>query len=423
MSYLKSLLSKSVLDFSFLFGSNVLNKILGFVREIILAFFFGSSLIYSSYLLLKTLTDFLSKFTFGNALQANILPKFTRLYKEKKTLNLNLIYVFSKKTSVFLFFSSLILQLLVILILIKDFQFILILTAIILSVVLSVNFHNSLFLNIIQANGNFKKFSLAELSNGFISTIFIYPLSLFFSVIGIALSRLFGILTLAYYYINPILKPNNGHMASVSLKDFNFSVVFLSNLYLFVFLIARFISGLNSSSDIAFFNYSFLLLNVFMTSIIFNINSILLRKISIKKNLKYFSYTILISVILSIALYFFIMSFSSEIVSIIFLRGAFNESDVVFTAFFLRHLTVPFILLVVSTILFQPFFSLGVDKISKVCLYYSVSLFMILALVLLYIIIYQIDTQEACFLFINIMSFLSLIFSVLSFRYFLNYEI
>jgi putative peptidoglycan lipid II flippase len=423
VSYLKPILSKSVFDFSFLFGSNLLNKILGFVREIILAFFFGSSLIYSSYLLLKTLTDFLSKFTFGNALQANILPKFTRLYEKNKTLNLNLVYVFSKKTCVFLFFSSLVLQLLVIFFLIKDFQFILILTAIILSVILSVNFHNSLFLNIIQAEGNFKKFSFAELSNGIISTFFIYPLSLFLSIVGIALSRLFGILTLAYFYINPIVKSNNGYIARVSLKDFNFSVVFLSNLYLFVFLIARFISGLNSSSDIAFFNYSFLLLNVFMTAIIFNVNSILLRQISIKKNLKYFYYTIFISVILSIILYLVIKSYSPEIVSLIFLRGAFNESDVLFTAFFLRQLTTPFILLVFSTIFFQPFFSLGVNRISKICLNYSLILFIILTLVLLYIIINQIDTQKACFLFINIMSFSSIVISIFSFRYFLSHEI
>ena len=101
---LKTIQTKSLFDFSFLFGSNLLNKILGFLREIILAFIFGSSLIYSSYLLLKTLTDFLSKFTFGNALQANILPKFTRLYKTNSLLDLTSVYSFSKQTMSFLFF-------------------------------------------------------------------------------------------------------------------------------------------------------------------------------------------------------------------------------------------------------------------------------------------------------------------------------
>ena len=423
MPSIRSILSQSFFDFSFLFGSNLTNKILGFFREIILAFFFGSSLIYSSYLLLKTLTDFMSKFTFGNALQANILPKFTRLYEKNKILNLNFVYVFSKKISVVLFFSSLILQLFVVFFLIKDFYFFLVITAIILSVVLSLNFHNSLFLNIIQAQGNFKKFSIAELSNGFVSTIFIYPFSLFFSIIGIALSRLFGILTLAYFYINPILKSNNGYNASISLRDFNFSVVFLSNLYLFIFLIARFISGINSSSDIAFFNYSFLLLNIFMTAVIFNVNSIILRQISLRKDLKYFYYAICLSIFSSLLLYFIIQNYSLEIVKIVFLRGAFNESDVVFTAFFLRKLIIPFILLIFSTILFQPFFSLGIDRISKQCLKYSCFLLIVLIFILTYSLVYQIDTQDACFLFVNSMSFSSIIISIFSFRYFLNYEV
>ncbi len=423
MTSIRSILSQSFFDFSILFGSNLINKLLGFIREIILAFFFGSSLIYSSYLMLKTLTDFMSKFTFGNALQANILPKFTREYEKYKILNLNFIYVFSKKVSVFLFSSSLILQLFVVFFLIKNFHFFLVITSIILSVVLSLNFHNSLFLNIIQAKGDFKKFSIAELSNGFVATIFIYPFSLFFNIIGIVLSRLLGVFALAYFYIKPILKSNNGYNASISLKDFNFSVVFLSNLYLFIFLIARFISGINSSSDIAFFNYSFLLLNIFMTAVIFNVNSIILRQISLTKDLKYFFYAICLSIISSFFLYFIIQNYSLEIVKTVFFRGAFNESDVVFTAFFLRKLIISFILLVFSTIIFQPFFSLGINRISKQCLKYSFFLLIVLILILIYSLIYKIETQDACFLFINTMSISSVIISIFSFRYFLNYEV
>ena len=89
MEITKSFSSQLFKDFSFLFSSNILKKFLGFIRELILAFLFGSSLVYASYLVLKTLTDFFSQFTFGNALQANIVPRFSKLYKENTLLNLN----------------------------------------------------------------------------------------------------------------------------------------------------------------------------------------------------------------------------------------------------------------------------------------------------------------------------------------------
>ena len=97
MSSIKSNLTISFFNFSYLFTSNIFKKVLGFFRELILAFIFGSSIIYANYLLLKSITDFLSQLTFGNALQANLLPKFSKLFKEHESLNLNRVNVFSKK--------------------------------------------------------------------------------------------------------------------------------------------------------------------------------------------------------------------------------------------------------------------------------------------------------------------------------------
>ena len=71
---------QSVKDFSSLFFSNIIQKIFGLIREPIIAYFFGSSLIYANYLLLKTGADFFSQFTVGNALRANLLPKLTKIY-------------------------------------------------------------------------------------------------------------------------------------------------------------------------------------------------------------------------------------------------------------------------------------------------------------------------------------------------------
>ena len=84
----------TIIDFSYMFFSTLIKKGFGFIREIILAFFFGSSVIYANYLLLKTASDFISQITIGNALQANIMPKFVKLYSKYKILNLNNVYNF-----------------------------------------------------------------------------------------------------------------------------------------------------------------------------------------------------------------------------------------------------------------------------------------------------------------------------------------
>ena len=228
MNFFKFILPQSIFDFSYLFTSNLFKKFLGFCRELILAYVFGSSLIYASYLILKTLTDFLSQFSFGNALQANLLPKFSDLFKKYKTLNLNEVYIYSKKVSIFLFLSSLLLQFLLIFVLVKKYYVTLIFTSIILSIILSTNFINSLFLTIIQANGDFKKFSIATTLNIFVATFLIYPLSYLLNIFGIVLSRLFGVFALTVKYIKPMLKDNNGYIAKISYKDFNFSVIVLA---------------------------------------------------------------------------------------------------------------------------------------------------------------------------------------------------
>jgi len=291
-----------------------------------------------------------------------------------------------------------------------------------LSLVLSANFYNSLFLTIIQAKGNFKKFSVATSFNIFISTILIYPLSFFLNVFGIALSRLIGVFSLTYYYIKPILKPNNGLLVKISIKEFNFSVVFLANISLFILLTARFISGLNGSSDITYFNYSFVLLNVILTSVIFNINTILLRNISVNKDLKLLFYSLLVSSVISCLLYLIVNSYNVNIIDFIYKRGSFNQKDVISTAFFLKSLTPAYIILIFTSVIFQPFFSLGVSNITQISFKFSIFLICVLVLLAFYIFLKNIDATLACFLFINVMSLASLLISILSLLFYLRYE-
>ena len=423
MNLFKFILPQSVFDFSYLFTSNLFKKFLGFCRELILAYVFGSSLIYAGYLILKTLTDFLSQFTFGNALQANLLPKFSELFKKYKTLNLNEVYIYSKKISIFLFLSSLLLQFLLIFVVVKKYYVTLIFTSIILSIILSTNFINSLFLTIIQANGDFKKFSIATTFNIFVATFLIYPLSYLLNIFGIVLSRLFGVFALTVKYIKPMLKDNNGYVAKISYKDFNFSVIVLANISLFILLTARFITGLNGANEITYFNYAFVILNIVLTAFVFNINSILLRKISLNRNTKFLIYSLLVSIPLALMLYFIISNYNIQIVEFIYKRGMFNSNDVIETSFFLQSLLPSYIMLIFTSILFQPFFSLGIDKISKYSFNFLIILFSILLILTLYIFNNDLSSTDASLLFVNVMSFSALMLALTSFIIFQKDEV
>ena len=113
MNLRKAFKSNSVKDFSSLFFSNILQKIFGLVREPIIAFFFGSSLLYANYLLLRTIADFFSQFTVGNALKANLLPKFTKVFEKYNKVSFKKVLSFSKRTMVILFLLSQIIQFLI----------------------------------------------------------------------------------------------------------------------------------------------------------------------------------------------------------------------------------------------------------------------------------------------------------------------
>ena len=418
----KSFLSKSLKDFSFLFSSNILKKILGFFRELVLAFLFGSSLIYASYLILKTITDFFSQFTFGNALQANLIPRFTKLFKDNTLLNLVDVKKFSNKILLLIFLISLIIQFLIISFIIKDYYLILSFIAVILSSILAANFYNSLFLSIIQAKGDFKKFSISTTLNICISTILVYPLSFLLDIIGIAISRLVGVISLSYIYIKPLTRPNKGLLVNLSIKDFQFSVIFLSNISLFILLLARFIIGLDASNQITFFNYSFILLNILLTSIVFNINTVFLRKLSLVKSLLPLLYSFLITLIISILLYATVSKYSIIIVDFVYNRGAFNNSDVISTASFLLELTPGYIILMFVSIFFQPFFSLGLDKITNISNRFCIVFLMTMICVLSYIFLNNIDLKNASIFFVNSLSICALILSILSLIYYIRHE-
>lgn len=357
--------SKSYIDFLYMFISNIIKKGFGFVREIILAYFFGSSMVYANFLLLKTAADLFSQLTQGSALQASLLPNFSSLYAKEHTVSLSNVLFFSKNLAWKIFLVSQLIQIPLVFYISPENFWVFIMISLVLGVVISSNFFSSIFLIVIQGKGDFKKFSISTTVDMFVSTVLLYPLSLMFGVIGIAVSRVAGLGILIYKYFTPMFKETEGDKVSFGMKDINLSIMLLGNFANIIMFLSRFVVGLDAGNNITFFNYSIVLLNVFLTAIIMNVNTIVLSRLSVKKEVKLIVFSFLISLVLGVILVFGVEVYGFSIIRFIFERGAFTPEDTMLTYEFAKDLSISFIFIFIASALFQPFFSIDQKLIRR----------------------------------------------------------
>jgi putative peptidoglycan lipid II flippase len=360
------LVSQSVKDFSSLFFSNIFQKVLGLIRELIIAFFLGSSILYANFLLLRVVADFFSQITAGNALKANLLPKFTKLYEKHENISLTQVFLFSKRTSIYLFLISQLIQTALIFHLNLENDLLFFVVSFILSFCIGFNFINTIFLTIIQARGLFLRYSYASVTNSSVFTLFVYPLISIASFVGLAISRLIGILSISLLFVRPMRNENSGIEMKLERSDFNFPTLVLGNFANIIIISSRFVCGADGSNSIAFFMYAVVILNVLLTSVIGNVSTILLRKISIKKNTRLMIYSLLVSLCVGLLMVVGVHYFSYDIIKFMYLRGEFNLTDVQQTSSYLYELSFSFLFLFIATTLFQPFLTLPIGETKRV---------------------------------------------------------
>ena len=421
---IKSILSlKITTDFIYMFSSNILKKLFGFLREIILAFFFGSSLLYANYLFLKTATDFFSQFTLGSALQANIMPKFTKLYSNETSVDISNVFNFSKYFSLKLFVFSLFIQIPLIFYINPESIALYFVLSVLLGIVLSVNFFNAIFLTILQAKGNFKKHSVATSLNISLSTLLLYPFTLFFGIIGVVFSRLSGAITLAVLYIRPLLSVKGDVKANLSVNDLNFSILILGNFANIIMFSSRFISGADGSNNIAFYTYAIIFLNVFLTAVIMNINTLVLKIISVKRDYKIILISTLISTLVGGLFIFLISLFSFEIVSFVFERGAFSSDDTLLTSTYINDICWSFLFMFIASALFQPYFTLPQSYLNKKSKFLARPFLFAIVLLFIYFYFNSHGVRFDSLVMIYTLSFISFILSIIAFVKYYRYEI
>ena len=414
--------SQLLKDFSNLFFANIFQKVLGFIRELVIAFFLGSSILYANFLLLRVVADFFSQVTAGNALRANLLPKFTKFYEKNNEVSLTEVFRFSNKSSVYLFFISQVIQTAVIFYLNLESSLLFFGVSLVLSFCICFNFINTIFLTIFQARGMFLRYSYASVTNSVVFTLLVYPLISFSSVIGLAVSRLVGIFSMYFSFVRPLRKENSGLDIRLNHSDFNLSTLILGNFANIIIISSRFMSGADGSNDITFFMYAVVLLNALLTAVIGNVSTLLLRKITIQKSTRLMMYSLFISFFVGLLMVVGLNFFSTEIVKFIYLRGAFNISDVEQTASYLYELSFAFLLLFVSTILFQPFLTLSIDKTKKIRLAMVIIFLLSIVFAIAFSEFYLFNSKESSFLLMYISSAVSVILSIYSYFKYIQYE-
>tara|TARA_B110000238_G_scaffold45417_1_gene49146 strand:- start:2689 stop:3960 length:1272 start_codon:yes stop_codon:yes gene_type:complete len=403
---------KSVADFIYMFFSNIVIKGFGFLREIILAYFFGTSLLYSFYILLRTVADFLSQFTFGNALQSNILPKITKHFQKHDNVSYNKLFAFTKHSFFHIFIVSQIIQFIIIWTLDSEYTFQLVIISLLLSFLIILNFFNSIFMTVLQAEARFKDYSIGSTLNLFTSTVVLYPLVLYFNIIGIVISRIIGVLVLTKQYIVPILQREKSNEVEISIKDFSLSVLLLGNFPSIILLTSRFVSGTDGDNNIAYFNYAVVFLNVVLTAIISNINTLMLRKLSINKEVKWLFYSLLIALGCGSLLFVFAYNFSESFIQFVYYRGAFTTADVLQTASYFKQMSIAIILLLISSVLSQPYFTLDLIVRKKYSYYLSFTILLSFASILVLFYFNDWDARDRSLIILYLMSGISLILSL-----------
>ena len=95
-----------------------------------------------------------------------------------------------------------------------------------------------------------------------------------------------------------------------------------------------------------------------LTAVILNLNTIVLRRLAIKKEMKLVFFSVFSALLLGLGLVFVIKEYGLVIIQVIFEHGAFDEGDTLATFSYAKDLSISFIFIFIASALFQPFFSM-----------------------------------------------------------------
>ena len=210
--------------------------------------------------------------------------------------------------------------------------------------------------------------------------------------------------------------------ASLSLSDFNFSIMILGNFANIIMLLSRFVAGADGSENIAFYTYAIVFLNIFLTAVVMNINTLVIKIISVKRDYKIILLSALISTIIGGVFILVISLFSIEIISFTFERGAFTASDTLITSSYIKDISWSFIFIFISSALFQPYFTLPQSYIKRTSKYLAKPFIISVLLLLGYFYLNNQGVRLNSLVMIYVLAFISFLISIIAFIKYYRYE-
>lgn len=303
------------------------SKVAGIFREIILANFFGSSVIFSDYLKLMTFGELVSIFCTEGGLGANLMKKFSLMHRRGNSFRKIKIQSLIILILVFILIS--LLQLTASIFIIKstyDFTYVILISSITSAIVFYFNIGQVILIS----SSNYSNLYKSNFFRSLIYLVFLYPCISLLNVFGAAINRLIAVLSqyfFTWYAVNKKFSKNPNKSIGFSKRDFNIWVFFTNNALFLWFILIRIYFSLTTGVEIIFLSYGFILASSFDGIIIKSFSTYLLERsvnaeFNIKKSLLYLSLFTLIIYLASIFL-------GEYLIKIVFgFAGKFNDFEI-----------------------------------------------------------------------------------------------
>lgn len=353
----------------------IFSKLAGISRELLVANFFGPSVVFAEYLKLMTYGSLVGVFCSEGGLSANLMRKFSLMHR--KGYSFNGVKKSSIIISLFVFFVVFLVQLIALKYLIKiDYNFYYII--IVNSIASALVFYFNVGQIVLVANSDYKNMYKSNFYRSFVYLVILYPLVSLFSVFGLALNRLISVFT---QYFNTwkvvdrkYLKKRKTKL-NLGARDFNIWIFLTNNSIFLWFILAKMYFTFFTGIDIIFIVYAYQLASSFDGVIIKSFSLYLLER----SNNTDFKITKTIITVVSLSLVGIVFSyfFAEKIIELIFSLGnTFSKEHYksIYNYFMLLLVLVCFN--GVTNILFQKVFSKRRDiqfKLSKI--YIAICLF------------------------------------------------
>lgn len=258
------------------FSGNIFSKLIGLFRELYLAFNIDSVENLSIYLKTITVTDGILVFFTINSIQSVLFPVFSESLHRNPNISFYSIKKWCNKITVCVTIFTIVVGFIT-LNLHTNTE---IIWVVFLSLTSGIVISNFIATVILYAKKQEKYAIKIEFYKDIFSIILLIISLNFFGIMGIIVSRMIPVIGanfLLWSKINTEQNTQQQNVVFINFKDYKKFII--GNTYSITFTLGRFMVSLANSNEIIYFHYSFLIFNLFYTSIVTPFSTIFIRRL------------------------------------------------------------------------------------------------------------------------------------------------